>query len=209
MKEVNGIWLPDHEQHLLHYAKQGEFGKWTYQSNKLAAALPYVKNVRCAVDVGGHCGLWSKELVKIFVHVIAFEPVPEHRECYVKNVSGIYTLHDCALGEADGSVTIFSQPGSSGDSYVKGEGEIPLRRMDDLIAEPVDFIKLDCEGYELFALKGGEKMLRDNRPVVVVEQKPGKASKFGLKDTEAVDYLQSLGAVLRKEIAGDFILSWD
>ena len=39
-------------------------------------------------------------------------------------------------------------------------------------------------------------------------QKPGKARKFGLGDTEAVDFLIGLGATLRDEIGGDYILSW-
>ena len=134
--------------------------------------------------------------------------VAAHRECFEKNVHGHYTLHPCALGENDGAIAIHTSNGSSGDSWVSGEGEIPLRRMDDLIDGPVDLIKLDCEGYELFALRGGERVLKENRPAVIVEQKPGRARKFGLKDTQAVDYLQSLGAKLRHEISGDFLLSW-
>jgi FkbM family methyltransferase len=209
MKEVNGIWLPDHEQHLLEYAARGPHGKWTYQFHKLEAVMQHVRDLRCAIDVGAHCGLWSKELAKLFVHVISFEPLAEHRECYMKNVHGIYTLHDCALGERDGTCSITTAKGSSGDSWVEGDGAIPVRRMDDLVAEPVDLVKLDCEGYEYFALRGGERTLLLNRPAVIVEQKPGRADKFGLKTTQAVDYLQSLGAKLREEIAGDYILSWD
>ena len=205
---MNGIWLPDHEEHLTHYAKSGPYGKWTYQSHKLLAALKYIKGCREAVDVGGHCGLWSKELIKVFDHVQAFEPMATHRECFVMNVPKRYTLHECALGDKEGMVSMHSEKGSSGDTWVKGDGDIPLRRLDDFNLSP-DFIKLDCEGYEYFALKGGEAMLLRCKPVVIVEQKPGKAQKFGIDEIEAVKYLQSLGAVLREEIVGDFILSWE
>jgi len=97
---------------------------------------------------------------------------------------------------------------------VDGEGDIPMRRLDevddmDLIGPRVDFVKLDCEGYELFALRGGAQLLARSRPCVMVEQKPGRATKFGLPATGAVDYLQSLGAKLRFELSGDFCLSWD
>lgn len=208
MKEVNGIWLPDHEEHLEQYAKQGEYGRWTYQGHKLLAALEYVKGIKLAVDVGGHCGLWSKELVKIFDEVVAFEPVQEHRDCYQKNVNGNYKLHPVALGMEKASISIRTSNGSSGDSWVDGKGDIPVELLDDYNLNP-DFIKLDCEGYEYFALKGGEEMLKRAQPCVIVEQKPGRAQKFGLKETQAVTYLESLGAKLRKEISGDFILSWD
>jgi hypothetical protein len=51
--------------------------------------------------------------------------------------------------------------------------------------------------------------LKRCKPCVMVEQKPGRAEKFGLARTEAVTYLQSLGAVLRKEMSGDYLLTWD
>lgn len=190
-------------------------GKLTYQYSKLEAALKWVRQWRTAVDVGAHCGLWSMHLVKQFNVLHAFEPIAMHRECWVKNVpeSQKYPLtirlHECALGERDGSVSMHWDPANTGDTYVTGEGNIPLAPLDALGLPDVDFIKLDCEGYELFALRGGEKTIKRCRPAIVVEQKPGRAQKWGLKETEAVDYLRGLGAVLRAEIAGDFILSWD
>ena len=209
MKEVNGIWLPDHESHLEHYAKAGEYGRWTYQGHKLLEALNWVNGIELAIDVGGHCGLWSKELVKIFDNVVAFEPVADHRACYVKNVKADnYTLHPVALGDKEDFISIHTSIGSSGDSWVDGKGDIPVKLLDTYNLDP-DFIKLDCEGFEYFALKGGEEMLKRSKPCVIVEQKPGRAKKFGLKDTQAVAYLESLGAKLRKEISGDFILSWE
>jgi FkbM family methyltransferase len=208
MKNVNGIWLPDHEQHLELYARNGEYGRWTYQGHKLLAALDWVKGLNLAIDVGGHCGLWSKELVKIFDQVVAFEPVAEHRACFEKNVQGNYVLHPVALGNEQGKVAIHTSNGSSGDSWVEGDGDIPVALLDSYNFNP-DFIKLDCEGYEYFALKGGEEMLKRCKPCVIVEQKPGRAKKFGLKETQAVTYLESLGAKRRKEISGDYILSWD
>lgn len=211
MKDVNGIWLPDHEEHLLVYADRGPHGKWEYQTFKLEAALPYLKQARTAIDVGAHCGLWSKELVRLFRHVHAFEPVEEHRACYVRNVrQDNYTLHPCAVGNQEGTVAIYTTPSSSGMSWVDAgrEGDIPLKRLDDFGIDDVDFIKLDCEGYELFALQGAEQMLRRHRPVVIVEQKRGHGGKFGLTDTAAVDYLLGLGATLHEEMLGDYILSW-
>jgi FkbM family methyltransferase len=207
LKEVNGIWLPDHEAHLLHYAENGKKGEWTYQANKLLKALEYVKNTRVAIDVGGHCGLWSKELVKVFDKVIAFEPVAEHRECFIRNVRGDYELHPVALGDKLGLVSMHTTSGQSGDTWIEGDGDIPVTLLDEYNIQGVDFIKLDCEGYELFALKGGEQMLKREHPVIIVEQKPGRGKKFGLNDTAAVTYLESLGYKLQKEMAGDYILT--
>ena len=212
MKQIGGVWLPAHETHLVAWMQQRNEvvdGKLTYQYHKLQAALRYVKHWRTAVDVGAHCGLWSMHLAKRFDQVHAFEPVEAHRKCFIKNVSRLVELWPLALGEVAGTCAIHTSPTSSGDSWVDGDGDIPLQRLDGFDLQAVDFIKLDCEGYELFALKGGEETLRRCRPCVIVEQKPGRAQKFGLKETEAVDYLLGLGAKLRKVMSGDYILSWD
>lgn len=185
-------------------------GKLTYQYHKLEAALGYVKEFRTAVDVGGHCGLWSMHLAKRFVTVHAFEPVALHRECFNRNVVGENVwLHACALGERSGLVNIHTSHTSSGDSWVDGEGDIPLKTLDSYKLRGVSFIKLDCEGFELFALRGGIETLEHCHPVVCVEQKPGRAQKYDLPQTAAVDFLIGLGAKLRREIGGDYILSWD
>lgn len=226
MKQHMGIWLPDHEQHLCDWmtkrmqAHPEEMvdGKATYQYHKFQEAMRHVKQSRVAIDVGAHVGLWSMHLVKRFELVYAFEPIQEHRKCYERNVPPENRLmHALALGEQDGFVTISTPTGSSGDSKVTDlyRGDTVMRTLDSILPEDserahqVDFIKIDCEGYELFVLRGGEELLLRNRPCIIVEQKPGFAKRYGAHEHGAVHYLQSLGATLRKEISGDFIMSWD
>lgn len=213
MKQTGGVWLPDGEVHLVDWmVKRNQVvdGKLTYQYHKLEAALKWVKQWRTAVDVGAHCGLWSMHLAKKFEALHAFEPVAAHRACWEANLEGVGgLLYACALGETEGTVGMYTAPTSSGDSWIDGKGDIPLRRLDSYDLANVDFIKLDCEGYELFALRGGEETLKRCKPCVCVEQKPGRGQKWGLPETGAVQYLESLGAVKRQDISGDFILSWD
>lgn len=222
MKQFGGWHLPVHEEHLIGWMRQVNDvveGRQRYQGKKQVEALKWCKQFRVAVDVGSHVGLWAFYLAKRFQKLHCFEPVAAHRECFGVNVTAPnVTLHACALGEKEGSVSMNTAPTSSGDSLVKihsmlaavaGDGDIPMKRLDDFSLFNVDFIKIDCEGYELFVLRGGEETLKRCRPCVIVEQKPGHAQKFGLLETGAVDYLRSLGAVLRKEMSGDYILSFD
>lgn len=213
MKQFQGIWFPNHETHLQAWmAKAGEIvdGKGTYQISKLRTATNLCKRYRVAVDIGGHVGLWSMQLVKMFPVVHAFEPVKEHQDCWSKNVLGLGIgnpfLHECALGEKEGHISIHTTKTSSGDSWVKGEGDIPMKTLDSFELQDVDFIKADNEGYELFALRGGEETIKRCKPVIIVEQKPGRAQKFGLPETGAVTYLQGLGYKLAKEMSGDYIM---
>lgn len=214
MKEFQGIWFPDHETHLQKWMTEaGEIvdGKGTYQIKKLRAATGICRSHRTAVDIGGHVGLWSMQLAKMFNRVMAFEPVAEHAACFVKNVIepqiGNVILNERALGEKPGSISIHTSVGSSGDSWVKGEGEIPMITLDSLGLDEVDFIKADCEGYEYFALLGGEQTIKRCMPTIIVEQKPGRAQKFGLHETQAVTYLKSLGYYLVREMGGDYLMS--
>jgi FkbM family methyltransferase len=203
LKNIRGIWLPDHEEHLLMFATHDG---WSYQKHKLDAAVQLCKSKGLAIDIGGHCGLWSKHLVNIFDDVVAFEPVSAHRECYVKNVKGDnYTLHPVALGKEEGSVQIHTTEGSSGDSWVKGSGDIPMKLLDSFNLTP-DFIKIDTEGFEYNILLGGEQTVRAHKPVIIVEQKPDKGSNFGLKDTAAVELLKSWGYEVKSSISGDYIM---
>lgn len=204
MKNVLGVWLPDHESHLTEFATSAG---WTYQKHKLNKAMEFCPRRELAVDIGGHCGLWSRHLVNLFDEVVAFEPVADHRECFVRNVLGPnYSLHPFALGKERGSVKMHTTPGSSGDTWVDGEGNIPMDTLDSFGMSP-DFIKIDTEGYEYNILLGGKETIMRSKPTIIVEQKPGKGSNFGLEDTQAVELLKSWGYQLRGEMAGDYILT--
>lgn len=212
---ADGWWFPDGEAHLPEWMANPNNrvilnGRAAYQGKKQAAALHLCKSFRTAVDVGGHVGLWSYNLGHRFGMVHAFEPIAAHRECFAKNVDlPNVQMYPRALGEKNAMIAMHTMPTSSGDSIVSGDGDIPMDRLDDYEFEDVDFIKLDCEGYELFALRGGEETLKRWKPVICVEQKPGKAQQFGLKEIGAVNYLQELDAKLRLTMSGDFFLSWD
>lgn len=216
--------MPDGETHLTGWmSKSGEMvdGKGTYQIKKLRKALEYCTNYRTAADVGAHVGLWSMQLMKRFAQVHAFEPVPLHYHCLLQNLTdndfddpgGKHSVrtHQFALGEKEQRVRIRTAPTSTGDSWVDSVGhmhDIKMRTLDSFDLQDVDFIKIDCEGYEKFVLMGGEETIKRCRPCIIVEQKPGHAQRFGLGERDAVAYLLSLGAVMRAEMSGDFILSF-
>lgn len=208
MKRIGngGLWLPDDEQDKVMIS-----GGAQYQGSKLRAALQYVKQARTALDIGAHCGLWTVQLGGYFQRVECFEPLPLHIECWRKNAGwkGSCHLHEVALGDQEGPIGMHIEPGLSGRSHVNGEGSYAMRRLDSYGFDEVDFIKIDVEGYEYFVIKGGEETILKNKPVMIVEQKPKHGGKYGLTDTQAVDHLVSLGATVKGEIVGDFVVAWE
>lgn len=209
-------------------------GKPTYQYQKYSAALKYCKSDRrlVAFDIGSHIGLWTRVMALDFGKVLAFEPVRRHRECWAKNLekeirSLKVQLFPIALGEKSGDVRLVTRTeNSSGDTGIAsvrndiasvksencahscwGRMEV-LDEIRDRLGKP-DFIKIDNEGYEYFVIRGGEKLIRESKPVMIVEQKPGMGARYDLDDIAAVKLLESWGAKRREEINGDYILSWD
>jgi FkbM family methyltransferase len=216
MKHVDGWHWPDAEKHLIEWMANPRHrmqinGRSAYQGKKQLAALAAVASrndrLRTAIDVGGHVGLWSYNLAPAFQHVHAFEPVASLRECFDRNVEAQnVTLHPVALGAAEGSVSMHTTIDSTGDSWVKGGGEIRMCTLDSFFLEDVDFIKVDCEGYEENVLRGAMYTIKHCRPVIIVEQKRDMASRFGLQPLGAVKFLQSLGYRVEQDLGGDFLM---
>lgn len=223
MFEFQGIWLPDGEKHFPEWmAKHGELvnGKGTYQIKKLRAALGFCKHFRTAVDIGAHVGMWSMHLAPRFQQLHAFEPVAQYRECYERNVAhrDHTYLYPCALGREEGRVRMQIDPSSSGGTFVgevsgdreRKDGWVPAYTLDSFGLADVDFVKIDCEGFEHHVVAGAEETLRRCQPTIIVEQKSHKlAGNFGIANRPALEMLVSFGAKVRKEMGGDFILNWD
>jgi FkbM family methyltransferase len=209
----HGWFMPDEETHLIEWMdRNGKNvnGRTAYQWPKISACLELCGNRKTvAIDVGSHIGLWSWYLADHFDRVLCFEPVEAHRQCWQKNMEHVAHkagLYPFALGESEGSVRMKTEQTSTGDTWVEGKGDIPMRRLDGFGFGNVGFIKVDTEGYEYFVLRGAEDTILESKPVICVEQKPGKAQKFGIGETAAVEYLKSLGYRLHREIGGDYIM---
>lgn len=221
MKKVGNWYFPDHERHLIDWmaSPKGYLvinGRESYQGKKQLRAMDFVPKDRrrTAIDIGGHVGLWSFNLAHWFEKVEAFEPVQAHRDCFVENMMALpeprnVNLNPYALGDREGTVTISTETGSSGNSFVnvKGKGDVQMKTLDSFEFEDVDFMKLDTEGYEEFILRGGEETIRRCWPAIVVEQKRDmSATRFGLAPLSAVKFLIGLGYKTAGEISGDYIM---
>lgn len=164
-----------------------------YQKPKLDEALKYVTRRTCAVDVGAHCGLWAKQLKDVFERVVAFEPLHAHIAHLRINAPGV-DFYPVALGDAERLCDIETREGFSGQSRIIPGVRYRMHMLDQYELKP-DFIKIDCEGYELNVLMGAVETLK-SKPVVIIEQKFNK---------DALAFLVALGYEIKAEIAGDYI----
>lgn len=215
MKQVRGVWLPAGDEHMASEIARTPVvaGRPTYQYGKLLAAMEHVRSRRLAVDVGGHVGLWAFQLAQLFERVLVFEPIPRHLACLRKNLAGLagVSIQPFALGTRSGQTLMQAATGNSGESHVAGEAtrtglRAELRRLDDYNLADVGFIKLDCEGYEYFALHGARETIERCRPVVVVEQHEPSAVRYGIPHLAGRDLLVRRGYVEVAQLTVDHVM---
>lgn len=216
MFQHQGVWLPAGERHFPEWmTRHGEIvdGRGTYQIKKWRACIPLIRSWRTAVDVGGHVGLWSMHLAKHFALVHAFEPVSAFRDCFTRNVGAENCiLHVEALGAEAAFVNlVIPKMGDgidTGGTHVAGVGDIAMVPLDGLELTEVDFIKIDCEGYEHQVIEGARETIERWKPTIIVEQKPHKLGpNYGIQGTPAVDLLRSMRYTVVRELGGDYILT--
>jgi len=219
MRIVEGISLPLGDTHFAeHLAKGPAFeGKGTYQFSKIERALEVATRRGLALDVGAHIGLWSRVLAHSFARVIAFEPLPALHPHFRINTEDCpnVKLIECAVGAECGELDIVTVADNSGNGHVAPVGvsgaciaHVEAVTIDSLNLHGVDFIKIDVEGFELPVVQGGARTIQRDRPVMVVEQKPNNAERYGRGQFAAVDLLKAWGYVVAWEKAGDFCLTW-
>lgn len=214
MYESHGWWFPDTETHfpemLAKSVRKG--GPREYQHQVRSRSLDYVKQNRLALDIGANVGLWSRDLVKYFHNVIAFEPVAMFRECLMKNVfAKNLEIRGHALGDQEGMIRMIITEGNTGHTHVdpsSTNGDTQIRRLDALNLDNVDYIKIDCEGFEYRVLQGAEQTIRCCRPVVVIEQKPHDAYSKDYGQFAAIGLLEDWGMVRLDQVKDDWIMGW-
>ena len=80
--------------------------------------------------------------------------------------------------------------------YSIKEGDLEIELNDK--NSPIDFIKIDVEGYEMEVLKGAEHVLQTQCRYVMIELN-SNTGKYGSSNKECVDFLKSLGYKLLLE----------
>ena len=205
MKKIKGIYLPSDEKHLTEWIEaDGHYQKITRDE-----AFSMVTRKRNAIDIGAHCGLWAMDMVREFDHVHAFEPIEEHRECFEANVSAVakWTMYPYALGEYEADVFMEVDPTNTGHTHVNKSGVLShMKRLDDFHLTDIDFIKIDCEGYEYYVCLGGRDTIMRERPVICIEQKPH--GFYGLNTHAGVKLLAEWGMKEIGRVRQDFIMGW-
>lgn len=161
-------------------------GHWEAEIASTLAKL--VKPGMVCLDIGGHRGFMAGILAQHGAcKVHCFEPNPENiaqiEDVCALNPGLAICLHPFAIGEEDGVVEFEVMPDSAMGKLAGSEFQfdrpgvktlkVIKRSLDSLVSEgvikPAKIIKIDIEGGEFDALRGAERMICEQKPVLLIE----------------------------------------
>jgi FkbM family methyltransferase len=155
-----------------------------YEPHLCAFVKSVLRPKMTVVDVGANVGFYTMMFASIVGStgkVIAFEPNSENNRLILlsleANKFSQVQLFPFALAESAGSVFFSPMLGSNG-GLMPSTSEtlthpnctvVPCHRLDAMVTEHIDFIKIDVEGAEYRALSGGMELIKRFRPIVTTE----------------------------------------
>lgn len=156
--------------------------------------LRYIESVcsrrTVAIDIGANIGLWSYRLAGIFDKVYAFEINEGVAADLVAYHSRKVEVIHSGLSSGTAELTLYIpvskgvpllgwaslRPGNCPDAETHITKTVNVRPLDSFSFTEVAFIKIDVEGHEVEVLKGAEKTITANQPVVLVEVKAANSA---------------------------------
>lgn len=168
------------------------------------------------LDVGANHGLLSFGLAQKFprVRFHLFEPNPKLLESIEKSRK-LYPpmraeINPVAVCDRDGTIDFEVKSEQSGASHITNNGGVPIRsvRLDSYLKEKavdcVDLLKLDIEGYELTALRGVERALKNRHIKAIYFEYFEKYLVRVAPPSELITFLDSAGYEVCFCREGDF-----
>lgn len=167
----------------------------------------FIKSGKLCFDVGANYGNRTEAFLELGAKVVAIEPQPRPLNFLKRRFKNNVIIEDRALGEMEGTVTLYLSSSTSLTSVSRewveavskgrfsranwnNQIDVPLTTLDNLIkkyGKPV-FCKIDVEGYELEVLKGLSK------PIDTISFEYTIPEFFG-KAIDCINYLSCLGEI--------------
>ncbi len=162
----------------------------------------YVTKNSIVLEGGCHIGTHSIKLSCLCKHLIAYEPMTSSYDLLIKNVeiNRIQNIDVIKKGLSDkkgkahfdwipesnpsGSGLSNNPLGTPSGSKKIDKIDVELTTIDSLNLEKLDFIKLDIEGYEPLAIKGGINTIKRCKPVITMEIWKNHKGDYDIENTK-------------------------
>lgn len=144
------------------------------------------------VDAGGFDGDTTEEFCSRYPDykkVFLFEPSIQNMQAAKVRLAKLKNIEFLEVGLSDSVGRLYFNPDAGSASAVSqaGSDSIDVTTLDDAVSEPVSFIKMDLEGWEMKALAGCKRHILEGKPKLAISVYHG-ASDF----RDVPEYILSL-----------------
>tara|TARA_B100001093_G_scaffold519881_1_gene611085 strand:+ start:1103 stop:1897 length:795 start_codon:yes stop_codon:yes gene_type:complete len=164
-----------------------------YEAESVDLCKKILKKGMVCIDIGSNVGLFSSIFAKAVGSsgkVYSFEVNPKiihilkkNMDCY--NNSIIYNEFVSNKIEIIKYISPFK-----GNKETKN---VKTVKVDELITEKVDLIKVDIDGIDLLALMSAEKLIKQFKPYILIEISEDSKNNHDIHFLDIISYLQNFG----------------
>ncbi|MCC6406667.1 MAG: FkbM family methyltransferase [Planctomycetes bacterium] len=203
-----------------------ERGSWG--DHETALMLAHLAPGARVLDLGANVGWFAVQAILAGCEVHAFEPVPAIAELARRNMQraekvgkGKGVLHVAAAGDRPGRAVIALAAKNHGDNRVLDARDarpsdmaaaetvdIEIVRVDDVVAGPFRFVKIDTQGSEWLAVQGATKAI-DSSPELGLLMEFWPYALRGAKPEALLDWLFQRGFSLGKATEAPYPMTKD
>lgn len=190
----NGIAVIETDSHVSQWVQQE--GRLDHDRTIELHILPHINEGDHVVDCGANIGthtipyaakvgpegrVWAFEVNRPAIACLRHNAAPYSQiAVYNKGLSDRFEKPLLISSENAGAA--FLRPGIWSE-------EVECVPLDSLLLSRVNFMKVDCEGYELFALRGAWRTIKRNRPKLFVEINRGALARNQVTPADVTDFL--------------------
>lgn len=179
-----------------------------HEFEEMALTVHLLRSDDLFLDAGANAGVFSLLACGVAgASGIAVEPVPAtfkrlKDQVLLNSLGDRIALHQAGLGEAPGTLRFTA--GLDTINHVVAEGErddgnvvtVPITTIDKICCDRAPtLVKMDVEGYELFALKGGLETMRSPAVKGVILEVNGTGERYGISDNDLLGFMNELAFV--------------
>ena len=168
------------EQDVAILERDTHIGKWVKDSKRLdfdqsalKSYLPFFKEGDVLLNIGANIGSYSYAFKDKASKIICFEPSIELFECLKYNLEKYpnIELYNEAISDTNEPYEIICLDDNVALSHIKisKQSNRITRTIDSYSFEKIDFILIDCEGYEPKILFGAQNTISKYKPILVIE----------------------------------------
>lgn len=195
-------------KHTKFYAKKGLSGIvpniyfGLHEVEEMSFLLHYLTEKDTFLDIGANVGAYTiLASGEKKCRSIAFEPIPQtfyylKRNIELNKIQDRVELFNVGLSNKNGVLYFTNNKDSMNhvvNTKIENSIKVKVNTLDSLIKEPINFIKLDVEGYEKFVLDGSEKLLNDQALNVIQIELNSFGTNYEIDDENINQLLHSYG----------------